>query len=150
VETFGNKQVYANPWMTVREGSMRRSDGSTGIYGVVDGPDIALTVPANGDRLHLVEQYRYPVGGRRWEFPPGASTVDLTRNRERLPSASCAKRPGSWRRTPCTSRTGRSRTPEGPVANPRSGFRAGGAREYGVPHTPIHVRPWGKPVEVRR
>jgi hypothetical protein len=32
----------------------------------------------------------------------------------------------------------------------RAGFQASGTREYGVPHTPIHVRPRGKPVEVRR
>jgi hypothetical protein len=44
---------------------LRRSDGSTGSYGVVDSPDIALIIPADGDRLHLVEQYRYPVAGRR-------------------------------------------------------------------------------------
>ena len=72
VETLGSRQVYANPWMAVREDAIRRSDGSTGIYGVVDTPDIALIIPSDGDRLHLVEQYRYPVGGRRWEFPSGS------------------------------------------------------------------------------
>jgi len=77
VETLGSKQVYANPWMAVREDSVRRSDGSTGIYGVVDSPDIALIIPADGDRLHLVEQYRYPVAGRRWEFPSGTADQRL-------------------------------------------------------------------------
>ncbi len=71
VETLGSRQVYTNPWMTVREDAIRRPDGSTGIYGVVDTPDIALIIPTDGDRLHLVEQYRYPVAGRRWEFPSG-------------------------------------------------------------------------------
>ena len=73
VETLASNQVYANPWMTVREDAIRRADGSTGIYGVVDSPDIALVIPADGDRLHLVEQYRYPVDGRRWEFPSGSA-----------------------------------------------------------------------------
>jgi 8-oxo-dGTP pyrophosphatase MutT (NUDIX family) len=73
METLGSKQVYANPWMTVREDAIRRADGSTGIYSVVDTPDIALVIPAEGDRLHLVEQYRYPVAGRRWEFPSGSA-----------------------------------------------------------------------------
>lgn len=77
VETLGSKQVYANPWMAVREDAIRRSDGSTGIYGVVDSPDIALIIPADGDRLHLVEQYRYPVSGRRWEFPSGSEDLRL-------------------------------------------------------------------------
>ncbi len=77
VETLGSKQVYANPWMAVREDAVRRSDGSTGIYAVVDSPDIALIIPADGDRLHLVEQYRYPVAGRRWEFPSGSADQRL-------------------------------------------------------------------------
>jgi len=55
VETLGSKQVYANAWMVVREDAIRRSDGSAGIYAVVDGPDIALIIPADGERLHLVE-----------------------------------------------------------------------------------------------
>ena len=65
VETLDSLQVYANPWMSVREDTIRRSDGSTAIYGVVDSPDIALIIAADDDRLHLVEQYRYPVAGRR-------------------------------------------------------------------------------------
>ena len=73
METLGSRQVYANPWMTVREDEIRRPDGSTGSYGVVDTPDIALVIPVDGDRLHLVEQYRYPVAGRRWEFPSGTA-----------------------------------------------------------------------------
>jgi 8-oxo-dGDP phosphatase len=73
VETLGSRQVYANPWMTVREDAIRRPDGSTGIHAVVDTPDIALIIPADGDRVHLVEQYRYPVAGRRWEFPSGSA-----------------------------------------------------------------------------
>ena len=78
----GSTQVYANPWMAVREDTVRRADGSTGIYGVVDSPDIALVIAVDGDRLHLVEQYRYPVAGRRWEFPSGT----------RRPAARCRRR----------------------------------------------------------
>ena len=77
METLGSEQVYANPWMAVREDTVRCPDGSTGIYGVVDTPDIALVIPADGDRLHLVEQYRYPVAGRRWEFPSGSADQAL-------------------------------------------------------------------------
>jgi 8-oxo-dGTP pyrophosphatase MutT (NUDIX family) len=59
--------------MTVREDVIRRPDGSDGIYGVIDKPTYALVVPRDGDRLHLVEQFRYPVGERRWEFPSGTA-----------------------------------------------------------------------------
>src|SRR5439155_24360150 len=59
--------------MVVREDRIRRPDGSDGIYGVVDKPDYALVIPLDGDRLHLVEQFRYPLGMRRWEFPQGTA-----------------------------------------------------------------------------
>lgn len=59
--------------MTVREDAIRRPDGSEGIYGVVDKPAYALVVPLDNDRLRLVEQFRYPVGERRWEFPQGTA-----------------------------------------------------------------------------
>ena len=73
VETLGSREVYANPWMTVREDPIRRADGTTGIYGVVDKPDYALVIPLDGERLRLVEQFRYPLGMRRWEFPQGTA-----------------------------------------------------------------------------
>src|SRR5690606_40202583 len=70
MQTLGSREVYANSWMTVREDAIRRPDGSRGIYGVVDKPDFALIIPLDErGRLHLVEQYRYPLGLRRWEFP---------------------------------------------------------------------------------
>ncbi|MDA3643290.1 NUDIX hydrolase [Saccharopolyspora indica] len=73
MEQMSSREVYGNPWMSVREDGVRRADGSEGIYGVVDKPDFALVIPLDGDRLHLVEQYRYPLGLRRWEFPQGTA-----------------------------------------------------------------------------
>ncbi|HEY1972721.1 MAG TPA: NUDIX hydrolase [Pseudonocardia sp.] len=70
---LSTRQVYVNPWMVVREDSIRRPDGSDGIFGVIDKPDYALIVPFDGRRLHLVEQFRYPLGLRRWEFPQGTA-----------------------------------------------------------------------------
>jgi 8-oxo-dGDP phosphatase len=73
MQTIGSRQVYANAWMTVREDAIRRADGSDGIYAVVDKPTYALVIPLDGDRLHLVEQFRYPLQLRRWEFPQGTA-----------------------------------------------------------------------------
>lgn len=73
MDTLSTRQVYANSWMTVREDGVRRADGSEGVYGVVDKPTYALVIPRDGDRLHLVEQFRYPIGMRRWEFPAGTA-----------------------------------------------------------------------------
>jgi 8-oxo-dGTP pyrophosphatase MutT (NUDIX family) len=73
VESLGTRQVYANPWMTVREDEVLRPDGTKGIFGVIDKPDFALIIPLDGERVRLVEQYRYALGMRRWEFPQGTA-----------------------------------------------------------------------------
>jgi 8-oxo-dGTP pyrophosphatase MutT (NUDIX family) len=73
MRTVNSREVYTNAWMTVREDIISHPDGSPGIYGVVDKPDCALIIPLDGDRLHLVEQFRYPLGLRRWEFPQGTA-----------------------------------------------------------------------------
>ncbi|SON61342.1 Methanol dehydrogenase activator [Mycobacterium simulans] len=59
--------------MVVREDDIRRPDGSPGIYAVVDKPTFALVMPYDGQRFRLVEQFRYPIGARRWEFPQGTA-----------------------------------------------------------------------------
>ena len=80
MEQMNSREVYTNPWMVVREDVVRRADGSEGIYGVIHKPAYALVIALDGDRVHLVEQYRYPIGMRRWEFPqgtaPGRAVVD--------------------------------------------------------------------------
>ncbi|WP_371287068.1 NUDIX domain-containing protein [Mycobacterium sp. PS03-16] len=59
--------------MTLREDDIRRPDGSDGIYAVVDKPTYALVIACADDRVQLVEQFRYPLGLRRWEFPQGTA-----------------------------------------------------------------------------
>jgi len=73
IRRVSSRSVYENQWMKVREDQIERADGSAGIYGVVEKPDFALIVPVDSDGgLWLVEQYRYPVEGRFWEFPQGS------------------------------------------------------------------------------
>ncbi|SHN02142.1 NUDIX domain-containing protein [Cryptosporangium aurantiacum] len=71
MEQLDTRVAYKNPWLSVREDTVRWPDGSTGIYGVIDKRDFALVVPFDGGGFHLVEQYRYPVQERCWEFPQG-------------------------------------------------------------------------------
>ncbi|MBV8965247.1 MAG: NUDIX hydrolase [Mycobacteriaceae bacterium] len=59
--------------MVLREDEIRRPDGSVGIYSVVDKPTFALVMAYEGQRFRLVEQFRYPLGVRRWEFPQGTA-----------------------------------------------------------------------------
>ncbi len=73
MQTLGSREIYRNPWMRVREDRIRRDDGSDGVFGVIDKPDYALVIPLDGEQVHLVEQFRYPVGARRWEFPQGTA-----------------------------------------------------------------------------
>ena len=69
----GTTQVYANPWIQVREDQVVRPDGAPGIYGVVELRSLALgCVPlyANGTTV-LVGQHRYPLDEYSWEIPEG-------------------------------------------------------------------------------
>ena len=73
IRKLSRRTVYKNRWMKVHEDAVGFPDGSEGIYGVVDKEDFALIVPRHGEgRYQLVQQYRYPVGGRFWEFPQGS------------------------------------------------------------------------------
>ena len=73
IHRVASREVYRNNWLTLREDDIRRADGSPGIYAVIDKPTYALVIPRDGDRFHLVEQFRYPLGMRRWEFPQGTA-----------------------------------------------------------------------------
>ena len=73
IHRVASREVYRNNWLTLREDDIRRPDGSPGIYSVIDKPTYALVIPRDGDRFHLVEQFRYPLGMRRWEFPQGTA-----------------------------------------------------------------------------
>ncbi|MDX1664604.1 MAG: NUDIX hydrolase [Candidatus Promineifilaceae bacterium] len=73
IRKLASRVVYKNRWMIVREDRVAFADGASGIYGVVEKEDFALIVPYDGDRFHLVRQYRYPVGAAFWEFPMGGA-----------------------------------------------------------------------------
>ena len=72
IEKTSSEVVYQNKWMRVREDRIVRADGSRGIYGVVEKPDFAVVAAVDGGCIHLVEQFRYPVGARFWELPQGS------------------------------------------------------------------------------
>jgi ADP-ribose pyrophosphatase len=65
--------AYANDWMTIREDDVLFPDGTPSIFGVVQKADFVAVIPIDQEgRIHLVSQYRYPVGARTWEIPQGA------------------------------------------------------------------------------
>ncbi len=94
IKLIDTKVVYKNRWMTVREDRVKRSNGDHGLFGVVDKPDFALIIPFDGDRFHLVQQYRYPVDGRYWEFPQGSLELSPESTPEQVAAAELAEETG--------------------------------------------------------
>lgn len=87
IRQLSSRLVYRNEWLALREDRIERQDGTRGIYSVIDRPDFALIIPSENDGFHLVDQYRYPIAGRYWEFPQGCfpnwmegDPVDLARS----------------------------------------------------------------------
>jgi 8-oxo-dGTP pyrophosphatase MutT (NUDIX family) len=89
-----SRLVYQNPWMRVTEDAITQSDGRPGIYGVVHKSDFALVLPRTADGFFLVEQFRYPVGRREWEFPQGTFPAGVTGSPRALAEAELAEETG--------------------------------------------------------
>jgi 8-oxo-dGTP pyrophosphatase MutT (NUDIX family) len=75
IKTISSREVYRNPWTSVREDVIERANGQRGIYGVIDKDPASIIIPLEktpeGEFVYLIEQYRYTVGGRYSEFPQG-------------------------------------------------------------------------------
>lgn len=84
IRRLSTEIVYESPYLRMREDRIRRLDGSEGIYSYVEKPDYALVIPVENDGLHLVEQYRYPIRARSWEFPQGTFPQMRTGDPEHL------------------------------------------------------------------
>jgi ADP-ribose pyrophosphatase len=79
IKTISSREVYRNPWTSVREDVIERANGQRGIYGVIDKDPACIVIPLDstpeGDFVYLIEQYRYTVCGRYLEFPQGGWEV---------------------------------------------------------------------------
>ena len=71
VRQLSTREIYRNPWLRLREDEVEFADGSRGRYAVVDKADFVVVLAREDDGFWLVQQYRYPVGSRQWEFPQG-------------------------------------------------------------------------------
>jgi 8-oxo-dGTP pyrophosphatase MutT (NUDIX family) len=89
-----SREVYRNPWIRVREDDVELPDGSTGIYGVVERPHFGLVLPREDDGFWLVQQFRYPLGRRVWEFPQGTWSAGHDGSAEELARAELAEETG--------------------------------------------------------
>lgn len=71
IEQLSTREVYRNAWLSLREDEVRFPSGALGTYTVVDKLDFVVVLPYADGGFWLVEQYRYPVRQREWEFPQG-------------------------------------------------------------------------------
>lgn len=59
----------------MREDIIRRPNGKDGLYGIVEPGDFVVIMPVGGEggerTVTLIQQFRYPVQRRMWEFPMG-------------------------------------------------------------------------------
>jgi ADP-ribose pyrophosphatase len=70
--TVSTRQVYANPWIRLREDVAEMPDGRTTLYGVVECRPCVGVLPFLDERtVVLVGQYRYVAGDFFWEMPTG-------------------------------------------------------------------------------
>lgn len=102
IKTISSREVYRNPWTSVREDVIERANGKRGIYGVVDKDPACIVIPleltVEGEFVYLIEQFRYTVGARHWELPQGGWEVaevepeDLARGELREETGLAAER----------------------------------------------------------
>ncbi len=76
IRTLSTREIYRNKWLRLREDEVERSNGTRGLYSVVDKQDCAVILPIEGDHIYLVEQFRYTVGERCLELPQGGWETD--------------------------------------------------------------------------
>lgn len=77
ITTLSTREIYRNPWMRLREDEILRSNGKRGIYGVVEKDPAAIVIPIDGDRIWLVEQFRYTIQERALELPQGGWEMEI-------------------------------------------------------------------------
>lgn len=88
------REVYRNRWLRLREDEIEYPDGTTGSYAVVEKQDFVVVLPWADGGFWLVEQYRYAVGARQWEFPQGGWSEGHSGTAVELASAELAEETG--------------------------------------------------------
>jgi 8-oxo-dGTP pyrophosphatase MutT (NUDIX family) len=84
IKQLSTTEVHRTPWLRVREDEVEFPSGAQGTYTVIDKQDFAVVLPYADDGFWLVEQFRYPVGRREWEFPQGGWSHGKTGTAEEL------------------------------------------------------------------
>jgi 8-oxo-dGTP pyrophosphatase MutT (NUDIX family) len=84
IRQLRTREVYRSQWMTVREDDVEFPSGTVGTYAVIDKRDFVVVLPYADGGFWLVQQFRYPVGKREWEFPQGGWAFGQSGTQEAL------------------------------------------------------------------
>jgi ADP-ribose pyrophosphatase len=67
-----SKQIYKNPWISVREDQVIRPDGKDGIFGVVEmQPGVSVLPIDDEGNIYLAKEYKYAIGQESIEVIAG-------------------------------------------------------------------------------
>lgn len=94
IRSRSSREVYRSPWMSVREDEVEFPSGAVGTYSVVEKPDFVVVLPFANGGFWLVQQFRYPVGRREWEFPQGGWPAGRAGSPEELAAAELREESG--------------------------------------------------------
>lgn len=96
----GVSHAFENDWFRIDEHDVIRPDGAKGYYGVIRIRRLAVGVlPIEADgRVHLVGQWRFPLGRYSWEMPEGGAEPGENAREcaERELAEETGLRAGSW------------------------------------------------------
>lgn len=72
-KTLSSRIAYENPFMRVYEDKATTPTGKDAIYGYCESTDNSAYIVAIDEdgKIHLTEQYRYPLKKSFWEIPAG-------------------------------------------------------------------------------
>ncbi|WP_114781466.1 NUDIX domain-containing protein [Botryobacter ruber] len=76
--TLSSREIYENPWISVREDQVLNPKGGNGIYGVVSMKNKAIGIIPIDDEgyTYLIGQYRYALNEYCWEIPMGGGLIE--------------------------------------------------------------------------
>ena len=75
---LNSRHVYGNPFFQAYEDDVVRPDGSPGKYYVLHPKNGVAVVAFDGEKLLMVNQYRYPLKKRIWSFVAGTAEEGIT------------------------------------------------------------------------
>lgn len=70
-KALSSEEKYRSPWMRITEDKVETDSGRLLTWSVVHQSPCVMTIPWDGERFILVNQYRYTIDQRSFQFPSG-------------------------------------------------------------------------------